>query len=229
MTDLEARLASALADRYRLERELGEGGMAIVYGAEDLRHHRKVAVKVLRPELAPASGGERFLREIEIAAGLRHPHILPLYDSGDADGLLYYVMPLVEGESLRARLERERQLPIDDALRYAREVADALAYAHDHGVVHRDIKPENILIESDHALVADFGIATAAGQSGDANAPAGEGGSGTPAYISPEGATGGKVDSRTDLYSLGCVLFEMLAGRPPFTGASAREVMEQHR
>ena len=229
MTDLEARLASALADRYRLERELGEGGMAIVYGAEDLRHHRKVAVKVLRPELAPASGGERFLREIEIAAGLRHPHILPLYDSGEADGLLYYVMPLVEGESLRARLERERQLPIDDALRYAREVADALAYAHAHGVVHRDIKPENILIESGHAVVADFGIAKAVAAAG-ATTLTGTGiAIGTPAYMSPEQAAGGgDVDGRSDLYSLACVLYEMLAGQPPFTGATTETLVRQH-
>src|SRR3954471_12154609 len=192
MTALQARLAAALADRYRLERELGEGGMAIVYLAEDLRHHRKVAVKVLRPELAPASGGERFLREIEIAAGLRHPHILPLYDSGDADGLLYYVMPLVEGDTLRVRIDRERQLPIDDALRYAREVADALSYAHAHGVVHRDVKPENILIESGHAVVADFGIAKAVSAAGQRTALTGTGMSiGTPAYMSPEQAAGG--------------------------------------
>jgi len=229
MTDLEARLASALADRYRLERELGEGGMAIVYLAEDVRHHRKVAVKVLRPELAPAAGGERFLREIEIAAGLRHPHILPLYDSGEADGLLYYVMPLVEGETLRARLERERQLPIDDALRYAREIADALSYAHAHGVVHRDIKPENILIESGHAVVADFGIAKAVAAAG-ATTLTGTGiAIGTPAYMSPEQAAGGSdVDGRSDLYSLACVLYEMLAGQPPFTGATTETLVRQH-
>jgi serine/threonine-protein kinase len=229
MTDLEARLASALAGRYRLDREIGEGGMAIVYLAEDLRHHRKVAVKVLRPELAPASGGERFLREIEIAAGLRHPHILPLYDSGEADGLLYYVMPLVEGESLRARLQHERQLPIDDALRYAREVADALSYAHAHGVVHRDIKPENILIESGHAVVADFGIAKAVAAAG-ATTLTGTGMSiGTPAYMSPEQAAGGgEVDGRSDLYSLACVLYEMLAGQPPFTGPTTETLVRQH-
>src|SRR5437764_318596 len=229
MTDLEARLASALADRYRLERELGEGGMAIVYLAEDLRHHRKVAVKVLRPELAPAAGGERFLREIEIAAGLRHPHIIPLYDSGDADGLLYYVMPLVEGESLRALLERERQLPIDDALRYAREVADALSYAHAHGVVHRDIKPENILIESGHAVVADFGIAKAVAAAGATTLTGVGMAIGTPAYMSPEQAAGGgDVDGRSDLYSLACVLYEMLAGQPPFSGATTETLVRQH-
>jgi eukaryotic-like serine/threonine-protein kinase len=229
MSNLEARLAAALADRYRLEGELGEGGMAIVYVAEDLRHHRKVAVKVLRPELAPASGGERFLREIEIAARLRHPHILPLYDSGEADGLLYYVMPLVEGESLRARLQRERQLPIDDALRYAREVADALSYAHAHGVVHRDIKPENILIESGHAVVADFGIAKAVAAAG-ATTLTGTGiAIGTPSYMSPEQAAGGSdVDGRSDLYSLACVLYEMLAGQPPFSGATTETLVRQH-
>jgi serine/threonine protein kinase/Flp pilus assembly protein TadD len=229
MTDLEARLASALADRYRLERALGEGGMAIVYLAEDLRHHRKVAVKVLRPELAPVSGSERFLREIEIAAGLRHPHILPLYDSGEADGLLYYVMPLVEGESLRARLARERQLPIDDALRYAREVADALSYAHARGVVHRDIKPENILIESGHAVVADFGIAKAVAAAGATTLTGVGMAIGTPAYMSPEQAAGGgDVDGRSDLYSLACVLYEMLAGQPPFTGATTESLVRQH-
>ncbi|HEX7977336.1 MAG TPA: protein kinase [Gemmatimonadaceae bacterium] len=229
MTDLEAKLARALADRYRLDREIGEGGMAIVYLAEDLRHHRKVAVKVLRPELAPVSGGERFVREIEIAAGLRHPHILPLYDSGEAEGLLYYVMPLVEGESLRARLERERQLPIDDALRYAREVADALSYAHAHGVVHRDIKPENILIESGHAVVADFGIAKAVAAAGATTITGTGVAIGTPAYMSPEQAAGGTdVDGRSDLYSLACVLYESLAGQPPFTGPTTETLVRQH-
>src|SRR5215211_6680279 len=194
MPDLDARLASALADRYRLERQLGQGGMAIVYLAEDFRHHRDVAVKVLRPELGAALGGEQFLREIQIAARLRHPHILPLYDSGEADGFLYYVMPLVEGESLRARMDRERQLPIDDALRYAREVADALSYAHAHGVVHRDIKPENILIESGHAVVADFGIAKAIAAGARTTLTATGMSIGTPAYMSPEQATGGAED-----------------------------------
>ena len=231
MSDLASRLAPALADRYRIEGLLGEGGMACVYAAEDLRHRRKVAIKILRPELGAAMGGERFLREIEIAAGLRHPHILPLHDSGEADGLLYYVMPLVEGETLRARIERERQLPIDDALRYAREVADALSYAHARGVVHRDIKPENILIESGHAVVADFGIAKAMSARAKAAALTGTGTSvGTPAYMSPEQATGGgeELDGRSDLYSLGCVLFEMLAGQPPFTAATAEALVRQH-
>ncbi|HKH92322.1 MAG TPA: protein kinase [Gemmatimonadaceae bacterium] len=230
MPDLDARLAAALADRYRLERELGQGGMAIVYLAEDLRHHRKVAVKVLRPELAAALGGERFLREIQIAANLRHPHILPLYDSGAADGFLYYVMPLVEGESLRDRLTREKQLPIDDAVRYAREVADALSYAHAHGVVHRDIKPENILIESDNAVVADFGIAKAVAAAGPRTTLTDPGiAIGTPAYMSPEQAAGDKdLDGRSDLYSLGCVLYEMFAGHPPFRGATTESLARQH-
>ncbi|HET9513075.1 MAG TPA: serine/threonine-protein kinase, partial [Gemmatimonadales bacterium] len=160
------RLAAALADRYRIEHQLGAGGMATVYLAEDLRHRRRVAIKVLRPELAAALGPERFLREIETTANLRHPHILPLYDSGVADGFLFYVMPLVEGESLRARLDRVKQLPIDEALGIAREVADALGYAHSRGIIHRDIKPENILLEGGHAVVADFGIARAVSTAG---------------------------------------------------------------
>jgi serine/threonine-protein kinase len=230
MPEIDARLSSALADRYRLERQLGEGGMAIVYAAEDVRHRRQVAVKVLRPELGAALGAERFVREIEIVAGLRHPHILPLYDSGEADGFLYYVMPLVEGETLRARIERERQLPIDDALRFAREIADALAYAHSHGVVHRDIKPENILIEGEHAVVADFGIAKAVAAAHAITPITSTGISiGTPAYMSPEQATADRdVDGRSDLYSLACVLYEMLAGQPPFTGATAEALVRQH-
>jgi len=230
MPEPDAHLAAALADRYRLERQLGEGGMAIVYLAEDLRHRRKVAVKVLRPELCAAIGTERFLREIEIVAGLRHPHILPLYDSGEAGGFLYFVMPLVEGESLRARIDRERQLPMDDALRYAREVADALSYAHGRGVVHRDIKPENILIEADHAVVADFGIAKAVAAAGQRTALTRTGMAiGTPAYMSPEQAAGeADVDGRSDLYSLACVTYEMLAGQPPFTGATTESLVRQH-
>ena len=204
--------------------------MAIVYGAQDLRHGRKVAIKVLRPELAAAIGEERFLREIAIAASLRHPHILPLYDSGEADGLLYYVMPLVEGETLRGRIDRERQLPIDDALRYAREVADALSYAHAHSVVHRDIKPENILLEGDHAVVADFGIAKAVAAAAPGAALTATGMAiGTPAYMSPEQASGGSdVDGRSDLYSLACVTYEMLAGQPPFMGVTTESLVRQH-
>ena len=220
-------LTEALGDRYRLERELGHGGMAVVYLAEDLRHHRRVAVKVLRADLARSIGAERFLREIEIAAGLSHPNIVPLFDSGDAgDDVLYYVMPYVEGESLRARIERDRQLPVDDALRIARQVAEALAYAHARGVVHRDIKPENILLHQGVPIVADFGIAraidTAAGERLTETGIA----LGTPAYMSPEQAAAEReVDERSDIYSLGCVLYEMLAGEPPFTGPTAQAVL----
>jgi eukaryotic-like serine/threonine-protein kinase len=227
--DSLTRLQAALAERYAVQRELGHGGMATVYLAEDRRHHRAVAVKVLKPELAQAVGPERFLREIEISARLRHPHILPLYDSGEADRFLYYVMPYVEGESLRDRLNREKQLPLEDALRIAREVADALSYAHSHRVVHRDIKPENILLESDHAVVADFGIARAISAAGGAKLTATGLAIGTPVYMSPEQAAGSKdVDGRSDLYSLGCVLYEMLAGQPPFTGPTVESIVHQH-
>ncbi len=221
---------TALADRYRIERELGRGGMATVYLAEDLKHHgRKLAIKVLDPELAAAIGPERFLREIEIVSGLSHPHILPLHDSGSAAGLLYYVMPYAEGESLRARLVRETQLPVDDALRLAREVALALAYAHRRGKVHRDIKPENILLSSGQAVVADFGIAGALEPRDAARLTA----TGillcTPIYASPEQMAGNaRPDGRSDLYSLACVLYEVLAGQPPFTGASAESLAHQH-
>jgi tetratricopeptide (TPR) repeat protein/tRNA A-37 threonylcarbamoyl transferase component Bud32 len=229
MADLFDRLKSALADRYAIERELGFGGMATVYLAEDLKHERRVAVKVLRPELAAALGTERFLREIKIAARLHHPHILPLYDSGDAGGFLYYVMPYVEGESLRDRLNRDKQLALDDALRVAREVADALGYAHGQDVVHRDIKPENILLESGHAAVADFGIARAISAAGGDKITATGMAVGTPAYMSPEQAAGsGEVDGRSDVYSLGCVLYEMLAGQPPFSGPNVASVVQQH-
>ncbi len=219
------RLTRALAGRYRPEGGIGRGGMATVYRADDLRHRRPVALKVLKPELAAVLGTERFLREITLTARLDHPHILPLLDSGEADGLLYYVMPLVEGESLRSRIIREKQLPLEDALRIAREVADALSHAHRHGIVHRDVKPENILLADGHARVADFGIAravTAAGQ--EALTETGLA-IGTPAYMSPEQASGERdVDARTDIYSLGAVLYEMLAGHPPFTGATAGAV-----
>ena len=229
MTDPLDRLTAALADRYRLEREIGAGGMATVYLAEDLRHNRRVAVKVLRPELAGALGPERFLREIETTAQLRHPNILPLLDSGDAGGTLYYVMPYVEGESLRQSLGREKQLQLDDALRIAREVADALSYAHSRGVVHRDIKPENILLESGHSVVADFGIARAVDQAAGGSLTQTGAAVGTPAYMSPEQASGSRdLDGRSDVYSLGCVVYEMLAGQPPFTGPTAESVVYQH-
>ena len=200
--------------------------MATVYLAQDLKHHRKVAIKVLEPEVAVALGPERFLREIEIAAGLSHPHILPLYDSGEAATSLYYVMPYLEGETLRDRLNRERQLPLEDALRITREVADALSYAHDHDVVHRDIKPENILFQAAHAVVSDFGIARAITAAAGGSLTATGIAIGTPAYMSLEQATGGpQVDGRSDIYSLGCVLYEMLAGEPPYTGPSAQVVI----
>jgi TolB-like protein/tRNA A-37 threonylcarbamoyl transferase component Bud32 len=222
-------LATALADRYRLDRELGQGGMATVYLADDLKHRRKVAIKVLHPELAAALGAERFLREIETTANLRHPHILPLYDSGEAEGFLFYVMPFVEGESLRDRLDREKQLPIEEALAIAREVADALGYAHARGIIHRDIKPENILLEGGHAVVADFGIARAVSAAGGGRLTATGMAVGTPMYMSPEQGAGDRdVDGRSDLYSLGCVLYEMLGGQAPFTGPTVESVVRQH-
>ncbi|MGE5729518.1 MAG: serine/threonine-protein kinase, partial [Gemmatimonas sp.] len=221
-------LTRALIDRYRFERELGAGGMATVYLAEDVRHHRPVAIKVLHPELSAILGPERFLKEIELTASLQHPHILPLFDSGSADGLLYYVMPLVEGETLRARLERERQLPVADAVQIASEVADALHYAHGRNVVHRDIKPENILLQNGHALVADFGIALAVQQAGGSRMTQTGLSLGTPQYMSPEQAMGERsVDARTDIYSLGAVTYEMLAGQPPFTGPNAQSIVAQ--
>jgi eukaryotic-like serine/threonine-protein kinase len=221
-----ASLAAALRDRYALERELGRGGMATVYLARDLRHNRRVAVKVLHPDLARSLGSERFLREIEFAARLQHPHILPLFDSGTADGFLYYVMPYVEGESLRDRLNRERLLPVDAALQIAGEAAAALDYAHRQGVVHRDIKPENLLLSEDHCLVADFGIARALDTAAEERLTETGLSLGTPAYMSPEQGAGERaVDGRSDLYSLGCVVYEMLAGEPPFTGPSAQAIV----
>ena len=226
MNDVVAHLAAALADRYRIERELGAGGMATVYLAHDLKHDRDVAIKVLHPELAAALGGDRFLSEIKTTARLQHPHILPLLDSGSADGLLYYVMPYVTGETLRARLERERQLPMDDALRIAREIADALGSAHALGIVHRDIKPENILLQGGHALVADFGIALAVQSAGGARMTQTGLSLGTPQYMSPEQAMGERtIDARSDLYSLGAVLYELLTGDPPFSGNSVQAIV----
>jgi tetratricopeptide (TPR) repeat protein len=225
----EERLKTALADRYAIERELGSGGMATVYLAQDLRHDRQVAVKVLNPELAATMGAERFLREIKTAANLTHPHILPLFDSGEADGFLFYVMPFVEGESLRSRLTKEKQLPVKDAVQITREIADALAYAHDKGVIHRDVKPANIMLEAGHAVLADFGVAHAVAEAKDERITRTGTSLGTPAYMSPEQATGEQdLDGRSDQYALGCVLFEMLAGHPPFTGAQVETVVRQH-
>ena len=226
------RLLAALASRYTIERELGRGGMATVYLAQDLKHRRRVALKVLRPELTMALGPDRFLREIEIAAQFVHPHIVPVFDSGEADGFLYYVMPYVGGESLRSRLTREELLPVDDAIEIACEVANALAYAHGQGIVHRDIKPENILLEEGHAIVADFGIAraisVAASTTDDRMTGAGLA-LGTPLYMSPEQAAGHlRLDGRADIYSLGCVLYEMLAGDPPFVGPTPQAIIAQH-
>jgi eukaryotic-like serine/threonine-protein kinase len=220
------RISTALAGRYTVEREIGSGGMASVFLAHDEKHDREVAIKVLHPDLGAALGGERFLAEIKTTAKLQHPHILPLLDSGEADALLYYVMPFVTGETLRARLERERQLPIDEALGIAREVADALGAAHAVGVVHRDIKPENILLQGGHALVADFGIALAVQQARGARMTQTGLSLGTPQYMSPEQAMGDKhVDARADIYALGAVTYEMLTGEPPFTGASVQAIV----
>ncbi len=223
------RLGRALADRYRIGEMLGAGAAAAVFVAEDLKHAREVAVKVLRPELAATVGPERFLREIETAASLAHPHIVPLYNSGEADGFLYFVMPYIEGESLRERLAREGRLPLEVALRFACEVADALAYAHARGVVHRDVKPGNVLIESGHAVLVDFGIARAVSAAGDEKLTQTGGTVGTPAYMSPEQVAGKEeVDGRADLYSLGCLLFEMLTGAPPFKGPTLQAVLTGH-
>ena len=228
MTDPLDRLRSALGDRYAVERQIGEGGMATVYLARDLKHERTVAVKVLRPELSVSLGGDRFLREIRVAATLQHPNILALYDSGEADGLLFYVMPFVEGESLRDRLNKEQQLPLADALRITREAAEALQYAHERGIVHRDIKPENILLLGGHALVADFGIARAVEAGGEKLTQTGMA-VGTPHYMSPEQSLGSEhVDARSDIYSLGCVLYELLIGQAPFTGPNAMAIMARH-
>ncbi len=228
MSTIQERLRALLSDQYAIERELGRGGMATVFLAKDLKHDRDVAIKVLHPELAATIGADRFEREIKLAAKLQHPHILGLYDSGAADGLLYYVMPFVQGESLRDRLDREGQLPIDDALQVALEVADALGYAHQLGIVHRDIKPENVLLSGGHALVADFGIARAVTEGGGQKLTQTGMAVGTPVYMAPEQAVGETVGPTADLYSLGCVLYEMLAGEPPFTAKSAQALMARH-
>jgi len=231
MTDVGpvlSRLQVALSERYRLERELGQGGMATVFLAEDLKHDRHVAIKVLHPELSAVLGGERFLAEIKLTAQLQHPHILGLIDSGECDGLLYYVMPFVDGETLRARLVRETQLPVKDAVRLATEVAAALEFAHRRGVIHRDIKPENILLQDGQALVADFGIALAVQQAGGHRITQTGLSLGTPSYMSPEQAMGERaVDARADIYALGAMTYEMLQGDPPFTGSSSQAIVAQ--
>jgi eukaryotic-like serine/threonine-protein kinase len=220
------RLAVALSDHYRLERQLGQGGMATVYLAEDLKHHRPVAIKVLRPELAAVLGAERFVQEIQTTAALQHPHILPLFDSGQADGFLYYVMPYIEGETLRTRLDREKQLGIDEAVKITREVADALDYAHRHGVIHRDIKPENILLHDGRPMVADFGIALALSAAAGGRMTETGMSLGTPHYMSPEQATADRdITARSDIYSLASVLYEMLTGEPPHMGTSAQQII----
>jgi serine/threonine protein kinase len=220
------QLQSSLGGRYRLVRELGRGGMATVYLAEEPRHERHLALKVLHPRLATSLGPARFLREIKMTAGLSHPHILPLFDSGEVDGFLFYVMPYVAGESLRSRLRREHQLPIDDALRITREVADALGFAHTRGLVHRDVKPENILLEADHAVVADFGLGKAISEAGEEALTNTGLAVGTPQYMSPEQAGGSRdLDGRSDIYSLACVTYEMLTGDPPFAGSVRQAVL----
>ena len=226
--DILERLKAKLSDRYAIEKELGRGGMATVFLAKDVKHDREVAIKVLHPELSATIGGDRFEREIKLAAKLQHPNILGLYDSGEADGLLYYVMPFVKGEAVRDRIDREGQLPVDDAIQITLEVADALGYAHVQGIVHRDIKPENILLSNGHALVADFGIARAVEEGGKQKLTQTGMAVGTPVYMSPEQASGEAVGPSADIYSLGCVLYEMLAGEPPFTGKNAAAIMARH-
>jgi len=226
MTDPIARLNAALTGRYRIERQLGQGGMATVYLADDLRHERKVALKVLKPELAAVVGAERFLSEIKTTANLQHPHILPLYDSGEADSFLYYVMPFVQGETLRERLDREKQLPVEEAVRLGVAVAGALAYAHEHGVVHRDIKPGNVLMQAGQPMVGDFGIALAVGAAGGARLTETGLSVGTPYYMAPEQATGDVgVGPASDIYALGAVLYELLTGDPPYTASTAQAVL----
>src|SRR5215203_1672462 len=233
MAEITEHLSTALADRYGIVRRIGEGGMATVYLAQDLKHDRKVALKVLRPELAAVLGADRFVQEIKTTAQLQHPHILPLYDSGSTEAahgghteFLYYVMPYIQGETLREKLNREVQLGIDEAVKIATEVADALQYAHEQGVIHRDIKPENILLHNGRAMVADFGIALAVSAAGGGRMTQTGMSLGTPHYMSPEQATADKhISNRSDIYSLGSVFYEMLAGQPPHTGSSAQAII----
>ncbi|KPK03572.1 MAG: hypothetical protein AMS20_10345, partial [Gemmatimonas sp. SG8_28] len=226
MPEIPSRLATALADRYAIERQLGEGGMATVYLATDLKHDRQVALKVLKPELAAVLGADRFVQEIKTTASLQHPHILPLFDSGEADGFLYYVMPYIEGETLRDLLDREAQLGIDEAVKLTVEVADALHEAHRQGVIHRDIKPENILLHNGRPMVADFGIALAVSAAAGGRMTETGLSLGTPHYMSPEQATGEKnIAARSDVYSLASVLYEMLTGTPPHAGATAQQII----
>jgi serine/threonine protein kinase/tetratricopeptide (TPR) repeat protein len=227
LTDGLEALEAVLVDRYRLEGEVGRGGMAIVYRAHDRKHDRKVAIKVLKPELSAVVGTERFLREIQIAAKLTHPHILPLHDSGAAAGLLYYVMPYVQGETLRERLKREHHLPLPDTVRLAGEIAEGLSYAHNLGIIHRDIKPENILLSDGHAVIGDFGIAQAVRVAGEDRFTAKGIAVGTPDYMSPEQASGATVDPRTDIFSLACVVYEVLTGAPPTTGGPRRAIQRE--
>src|SRR5687768_14496176 len=224
--DALSQLKESLADRYDIKREIGAGGMATVYLARDIRHDRPVALKLLNPELGAVLGVERFLAEIRVTANLQHPNLLPLFDSGAADGLLYYVMPFVEGESLRARLEREKQLPIDEAVRITVSIANALDYAHSHNVIHRDLKPENILLQHGQPVVADFGIALAVSKAGGNRVTQTGLSLGTPQYMSPEQATGDRViDGRTDIYSLGALTYEMLSGEPPHIGHTSQAII----
>ncbi len=224
--DSTTRLNAALEGRYRIGHELGKGGMATVYLADDLKHERKVALKVLKPELAAVVGADRFLAEIKTTANLQHPHILPLFDSGEADGLLFYVMPYVGGESLRDRLDREHQLPVDDAVRISTHLAEALDYAHRQGVIHRDIKPANVLLQDGKPVISDFGIALAVDAAGGGRLTETGLSLGTPHYMSPEQATGDtQVGPATDTYALGCVLYEMLVGEPPHTGSTPQAIL----
>ena len=226
MTDITKRLSTAIADRYRIQRHLGQGGMATVYLAEDLKHDRKVALKVLLPELAAVIGAERFLQEIKVTANLQHPHILQLYDSGEADSFLFYVMPYVDGESLRDKLDREKQLAVDEAISITTSIAAALDYAHRQDVIHRDIKPENILLHDGQAMVADFGIALAVSEAGATRLTETGLSIGTPQYMSPEQAMGDRsLDARSDVYSLSAMLYEMLTGDPPYTGSTAQAIV----